>query len=122
MFCQLPNDIIKEIYEFDNTYHEIYKNCLEQLKTLEKKYRVRFVKNSFNKLQFSKKKVWNFTTNIEWTERKHYIYGTFVYYNIYIGNIWGINSIITTYINFIFYPLIKKIKFTPKKDKFLLPL
>lgn len=100
MFCQLPDDIIKEIYEFDNTYHEIFKKCLEQLKTLEKKYRVRFVKNSFNKLQFSKRKVWNFTTNIEWTERKHYIYGTFVYYNIYIGNIWEINPIITTYINF----------------------
>ena len=36
MFCQLPNDIIKEIYDFDNTYHEIFKKCLEQLKTVEK--------------------------------------------------------------------------------------
>lgn len=103
MFFQLPKEIIKEIYEYDNTYHLIYKKCMEQVKKVTKKYRVRFsdsVIKNYNMLQFSKKKIWNFTKNIEWRKKEHSIFGTFVYYNIYLDNVWDINPIITTYINY----------------------
>lgn len=102
MFYRLPTDIINEIYEFDRTYHEIYKNCLKELKKVEKKYKVRFSieNNEFMQLQFSENKIWNFTKNIKWQKRTHHIYSLFVYYNIYSNFIWDINPIVSSYIDF----------------------
>ena len=31
MFASLPQEIQREIYLFDPTYHEIFKQCLEEL-------------------------------------------------------------------------------------------
>jgi hypothetical protein len=28
MFCKLPQSIISNIYEYDNTYRKIYSNCI----------------------------------------------------------------------------------------------
>jgi hypothetical protein len=40
MFFDLPSDIIKKIYQFDPTYHEIYKR---NLKFLQKEWSVKYI-------------------------------------------------------------------------------
>lgn len=35
MFFSLPEEIIRYIYEFDNTYHEIFKNVLKDIEILQ---------------------------------------------------------------------------------------
>ena len=32
MILELPNDIIDHIYSFDSTYHNLYKNCIDEMK------------------------------------------------------------------------------------------
>ena len=38
IFSKLPNEIIHQIYDYDSTYHDKYKNCIKELNGLIKCY------------------------------------------------------------------------------------
>jgi hypothetical protein len=48
-FFNLPRELILTIYEFDNTYHDIFKNSINELKILNKS--LNYFKNSYNLIE-----------------------------------------------------------------------
>jgi hypothetical protein len=72
----LPVEIQRTIYSFDNTFREIYDECMKSVKGVsEKRFKIKFVE--WNRIYFSEKKCfrWRKKENLNWRKRPISIFG-----------------------------------------------